>query len=286
MSWLFTSGGQSTEPSASVLPMNIQCWFPLGFTGVISLLSRGLLRVFSRPQFESISSSALSRLHGPTLTSVHDYRKNHSFDCTHLCSGSVLIWNGVCTILWRYWMPLNSSLWNMLCEFHLNKLKRKEKSSTGYFKERQEKECFLSFFLFSYFWLLVGFWARGGRGKSPSFIRLSLPPSISSFLPFVNFLLCVCMCCAQSWAHLTQAARQAPCPWDSPARILEWVAMSSSRGSSWSRHRTHIFCVSGVGRRILYPWAAKLPLLPVCYLSTEVVRQTLGSRLFRLWFDP
>ena len=32
------------------------------------------------PQFKSISSSALSLLYGPTLTSVHDYRKNHSFD--------------------------------------------------------------------------------------------------------------------------------------------------------------------------------------------------------------
>ena len=43
------SGGQSIEASASALvhPMNIQCWFPLGLTGLISLLSKGLLRVFS-----------------------------------------------------------------------------------------------------------------------------------------------------------------------------------------------------------------------------------------------
>ena len=49
MSWLFVSGGQSTEASdsASVLPMNIQGWFPLGLTGLISLLSKGLSRVFS-----------------------------------------------------------------------------------------------------------------------------------------------------------------------------------------------------------------------------------------------
>ena len=37
MSWLFTSGGQSIAASASVLPMNIQNWFPLGLTGLISL---------------------------------------------------------------------------------------------------------------------------------------------------------------------------------------------------------------------------------------------------------
>ena len=49
MSQFFTSGGQSIEvsASASVLPMNIQDWFPLGFTGWISLQSKGLSRVFS-----------------------------------------------------------------------------------------------------------------------------------------------------------------------------------------------------------------------------------------------
>ena len=49
MSQFFASGGQSIGPSASasVLPMNIQDWFPLGLTGLISLLSKGLSRVFS-----------------------------------------------------------------------------------------------------------------------------------------------------------------------------------------------------------------------------------------------
>ena len=49
VSWLSTSGGQSIGASAlaSVLPMNIQGWFPLGWTGLISLLSKGLSRVFS-----------------------------------------------------------------------------------------------------------------------------------------------------------------------------------------------------------------------------------------------
>ena len=37
------------------------------------------------PQFKSINSLALSLLYGPTLTSIHDYWKNHSFDCTDLC---------------------------------------------------------------------------------------------------------------------------------------------------------------------------------------------------------
>ena len=49
MSQLFTSGGQSIGVSAlaSVLPMNIQDWSPLGWTGWISLQSKGLSRVFS-----------------------------------------------------------------------------------------------------------------------------------------------------------------------------------------------------------------------------------------------
>ena len=49
VSQLFTSGGQSIgiSPSASVLPMSLQGWFPLGLTGLISLQSKGLSRVFS-----------------------------------------------------------------------------------------------------------------------------------------------------------------------------------------------------------------------------------------------
>ena len=78
MSQLFASDGASA--SASVLPMNIQNWFPLGLTGLNSLQSKGLSRVFSILLFKSINSSVLSFLYGPTLTSIHDYWKNHSFD--------------------------------------------------------------------------------------------------------------------------------------------------------------------------------------------------------------
>ena len=114
MSWLFTSGDQTSGASASVLPMNIQGWFSLGLTGLISFLSRGLshpstnqawpclaskirrdracsgwygrrpiqgsLKYPPAPQFESINSSVFSLLYGPTLTSVYDYWKKHSFD--------------------------------------------------------------------------------------------------------------------------------------------------------------------------------------------------------------
>ena len=84
MSQFLASGGQSFgfSASASVLPMNIQDWFPLGWTGWISLQSKGLSRVFSNktPQFKSINSSVLSFLYSPTLTFIHDHWKTHSFD--------------------------------------------------------------------------------------------------------------------------------------------------------------------------------------------------------------
>ena len=77
LNWLFTSGGRSVgaSTSASVLPVNIQGWFPLGLTSVISWLSKGFSRVF-----ESINLSLLSLLYGQILTSVHDYWKDYSFD--------------------------------------------------------------------------------------------------------------------------------------------------------------------------------------------------------------
>ena len=82
MSQIFASSGQSigASTSASILPMNIQGWFPLGWTGLISLLSKELSRVFSnttvqKHQFFSTQLSLWSN-----SQSIHDYWKNHSFD--------------------------------------------------------------------------------------------------------------------------------------------------------------------------------------------------------------
>ena len=97
-SWLFTSGGQSFGASASAsvlpkkewLPVNIQGLFLSGLTGLISLKSKGLSKVFSnttvqKHQFFCVCSAFF---HSPTLTSVHDYRKNHSFYYMNLCRQS------------------------------------------------------------------------------------------------------------------------------------------------------------------------------------------------------
>ena len=88
MSWLFASGGQSTGASASVLLINIQYWCPLGWTGLISLQSRDSQESSPASKFESINSLALSLLHGPTLTFIHGYWKNHRFNYMDLCQQS------------------------------------------------------------------------------------------------------------------------------------------------------------------------------------------------------
>ena len=82
MSQLFASGGQSIGVSALalVLPMNTQDWSPLGWTGWSPWSPRDSQGSSPTPQFKSINSSALSFLYSPTLTSIHDHRKNHSLD--------------------------------------------------------------------------------------------------------------------------------------------------------------------------------------------------------------
>ena len=76
VSHFLSSVGQSVEASASssVLPVNIQDWFPnLGLTGCSPCSPRDLQESSSTPQFKIINSSALSLLYGPALTSLCDY---------------------------------------------------------------------------------------------------------------------------------------------------------------------------------------------------------------------
>ena len=82
ISQFFASGCQSIGVStlASVHPMNIQDWVPLGRTGLISLQSKVSQESSPTPQFRSINSLALSFLYSPTLTFIYDYWQNHRFD--------------------------------------------------------------------------------------------------------------------------------------------------------------------------------------------------------------
>ena len=80
----FPADGQNKGASAlaSVLPMDIRDQFPLGWT---CWIVQGTSRSSTTPQFKRINSLALSVIFGPTLTSMHDYWKNHSFDKTEVC---------------------------------------------------------------------------------------------------------------------------------------------------------------------------------------------------------
>ena len=81
MSQLFVLCGWSNRASASasVLPMSIQDWYPLGLTGLISLLSKGLSRVFSSTTVWKHQFFGTLPFYDPTLMSIHAYWKN-SFD--------------------------------------------------------------------------------------------------------------------------------------------------------------------------------------------------------------
>ena len=69
VSWLFASGGQSIGASVSAWVLPIQGWFPLRLTGLISLLSKGLSRVFSNNSKASVlQHSAFSQLSHPNMT--------------------------------------------------------------------------------------------------------------------------------------------------------------------------------------------------------------------------
>ena len=90
MSWLFASGGQSIGASVSaiILPMNIQGWLILGLTGLISLQSKGLSRVFSnttvqRAYFSGAQLSLWSNSHICTWL-----LENHIFNYKDLCRQS------------------------------------------------------------------------------------------------------------------------------------------------------------------------------------------------------
>ena len=89
MSQFFTSGGpirefqlqhKSSNEYSALISFRIE-WFDL-------LAVQGTLRSPPAPQFENTNSPALCHLYGPTLRSLHDYWKNHSFDYTGLCRQS------------------------------------------------------------------------------------------------------------------------------------------------------------------------------------------------------
>ena len=164
VSWLFASGGQSIGASASVsiLPMNIQDWFPLKLTHEFS----------PAPQLKSINSLVLSLLYSLTFTSVRDYWKNHTFDYMDLCHESDDI-------------KVKSLLFNRLCRFVIAFLPRSKHLLISWlftvhsdFGAQKTKvwHCFHCFPIYLP-------WNDGTRCHDLSFWMLSFKPtfSLSSF---------------------------------------------------------------------------------------------------------
>ena len=108
VSWLFSSGGQSTgaSASASVLSMNIQGWFPLGFIDLISLQSKGLSGVFSSTTIRKHQFFSAQPSFCQTLTSVHDY------------------WKTIALTIWTFVGKVTSLLFNTLSRFVIALLPR------------------------------------------------------------------------------------------------------------------------------------------------------------------
>ena len=97
INWLFASGWQSigASASASFLPMNSQGWFPLGLSGLISLLSKGISRVFSNTTFQKNPFFSFSSI----LTSVRD------------------CWKTIAVTVWTFVSKVLSLLFNALSRF-------------------------------------------------------------------------------------------------------------------------------------------------------------------------
>ena len=88
MSPFFTSVGQSIggSISASVFPMNIQDWFPLGWLGGSPCSPRHSQQTCPKLEFKTINYLSLTILYSANVTSIHDNWKNHSFDYTEIFS--------------------------------------------------------------------------------------------------------------------------------------------------------------------------------------------------------
>ena len=118
------------------------------------------------------------------------------------------------------------------------------------------------------------------RTTAPSLLFLSIP----SLFSLSNAITCV-------WAQLLRCVQFLTTPWTKacqaprahgilPARMLEWVAISSFRGSSWPRGHTHVSWVSCVGKQTLNPWAtwgAMLLLTSTVLLFSTAARSPVAS---------
>ena len=95
---------------------------------------------------------------------------------------------------------------------------------------------------------------KGGRGKKESFIHCSAQYTGPSLV--MRYRFCVCtQSCLTLWDPMDCSPPGSSVHGIFQERILEWVAISYSRASSWPRNWTWVSCISCIGREILYHWA-------------------------------
>ena len=112
-----------------------------------------------------------------------------------------------------------------------------------------------------------GFRRYGVGGQAPPHRRTAPPPF--SLASYVSVSRSVMFDSLQS--HALKPARFL-CPWDSPARILQWAAVSFSRGSSQPRNQTGVFIASQAGSLPLsHQGSPFMPLLCLCYFLIEAL---------------
>ena len=169
MSWLFVSGGQiiGASTSASVLPMNIQGWFPLGWTGLIPAAQGTLKSLLKHHSSKATIFLVLSLLYGPPLTSVHDGRNinnlRYADDTTLMAKSKEELKTGA---IWWFLMVLDtvqpficfSVSWPFLWFKHLPNLKQSQYSPRNVSLALQLSRDFLWFFFFSFVHRPLVYW--------------------------------------------------------------------------------------------------------------------------------
>ena len=215
--------GQSIGVSASVLPMNIQGWFPLGWTGWISLQSKGLSRVFSN-----------TTVWGHQLFSAQPFLLSSSHTYTWLLEGKVI------SLFLTHWVchcfsPKEQVSFNFMSAVTIH-------SDFGP-QENEVCHCFHCFPIYLP-------WSDGTRCRDLHFLNVKL---ILFFIEIIGGLV------TKSCPTLVTPMDCSP-PGSSvhgilQARILEWVAISFSTGSSQPRNWTQVLCIAG---RFFTGWAIEI----------------------------
>ena len=238
MSWLFIWGGQSVGASASAadLPVNIQDWFPLGLTSLISLLPNYSQESSPRPQFKGIHFLALRRLCDPNLSYVHDYWKKQSIDNMGLCH------------------QIMSLLFNTSSRFVIAFLPRSKHLLIWWLQSPSrvisEPKLICHCFYFSLFYLP---WSDGTRCNDLSFLNVELRPAFS----LSSFTLIKRLCQVVWYSHLFN--NFCSLLWSTSRRVLH---------SQWSRDR----CFSGIPLQFLWSntcW--QFDLWFPCLFETQLV---------------